>query len=54
MKKSTRLAALLIAAFTLNMQPAAQADTFGTSGNEFTIDFLNIGETSNAADTTGY
>ncbi len=30
---------------------SAQADTFGTSGNEFTIDFVNIG---NAADTTTY
>ena len=54
MKKSTRLAAVLTAAFTLNIQPAAQADTFGTSGNEFTIDFVSIGNTGNAADTTGY
>jgi formylglycine-generating enzyme required for sulfatase activity len=55
MKKSTRLAAVLFAAFTLNIQPAAQADTFGTSGNEFTIDFVNIGNTGNAADnTSGY
>ena len=54
MKKSIRLAAVLFAAFTLNIQPAAQADTFGTSGNEFTIDFVNIGNTGNAADTTGY
>jgi formylglycine-generating enzyme required for sulfatase activity len=46
--------AALFAAFTLNIQPAAQADMFGTSGNEFTIDFVNIGNTSNAADTTGY
>ena len=54
MKKSTRLAAVLFAAFTLNIQPSAQADTFGTSGNEFTIDFVNIGNAGNAADTTGY
>ena len=54
MKKSTRLAAVLFAAFTLNIQPSAQADTFGTSGNEFTIDFVNIGNAGNAADTTTY
>ena len=54
MKKSTRLAAVLLTAFTLNIQPSAQADTFGTSGNEFTIDFVNIGNAGNAADTTGY
>ncbi len=45
---------VLFTAFTLSFQPFAQADTFGTSGNEFTIDFRNIGNTSNAADTTGY
>jgi formylglycine-generating enzyme len=54
MEITTRLAAVLFAAFTLTIQPAAQADTFGTSGNEFTIDFVNIGNTGNAADTTGY
>jgi formylglycine-generating enzyme required for sulfatase activity len=48
------IVAALFAAFTLNIQPAAQADTFGTSGNEFTIDFVNIGNAGNAADTTGY
>jgi formylglycine-generating enzyme required for sulfatase activity len=52
--KKTALIPALAAALTLAIQPAAQADTFGTSGNEFTIDFLNIGDTSNAADTTGY
>jgi hypothetical protein len=46
--------AVLFAAVTLSIQPSAQADTFGTSGNEFTIDFVNIGNTGNAADTTGY
>ena len=54
MKKSTRLAAVLLTAFTLNIQPSAQADTFGTSGNEFTIDFVNIGNAGNAADTTSF
>jgi formylglycine-generating enzyme len=48
------IVAALFAAFTLNIQPAAQADTFGTSGNEFTIDFVNIGNAGNAADTTTY
>jgi formylglycine-generating enzyme required for sulfatase activity len=33
---------------------AAHADTFGTTGNEFTIDFTTIGNPGNAADTTGY
>jgi len=42
--------AVLFAAVTLSIQPSAQADTFGTSGNEFTIDFVNIGNTGNAAD----
>jgi ABC-type proline/glycine betaine transport system substrate-binding protein len=46
--------AALFAAVTLTIQPSAQADTFGTSGNEFTIDFVNIGNTGNAADTTTY
>jgi len=52
MKKSIRLAVVLFAAFTLNIQPAAQADTFGTSGNAFTINFASIGNAGNAADTT--
>jgi hypothetical protein len=46
--------AALLAAFTLITQRSAQADTFGTSGNEFTIDFVNIGNAGNAADTTTY
>ena len=46
--------AVLFAAFTYNIQASAQADSFGTSGNEFTIDFVNIGNAGNAADTTGY
>ena len=45
---------LLFAAFSLSAPTAAQADTFGTSGNEFTIDFVNIGNLDNAADTTTY
>ncbi len=46
--------AALFAAVTLSIQPSAQADTFGTSGNEFTIDFVNIGNAGNAADTNTY
>jgi hypothetical protein len=29
------------------------ADNFGTTGNEFTIDFVNIGNAGNADDTGG-
>jgi hypothetical protein len=47
-------AAVVCAVFTLIAHISAQADTFGTSGNEFTIDFINIGNAGNAADTTGY
>jgi hypothetical protein len=47
-------AAVVFAAFTLMTQLSAQADSFGTSGNEFTVDFVNIGNTGNAADTTTY
>jgi hypothetical protein len=48
------IAAALFAAFTLTVQPSAQADTFGSGTNTFDINFVNIGNTSNAADTTGY
>ena len=51
---SSLCVALVCAAFTLMTQLSAQADTFGTSGNEFTIDFVNIGNAGNAADTTSY
>lgn len=56
MKTLTLLPAVaaLAALLTLTAQSPAQADTFGTSGNEFTIEFVNIGDTNNAADTTGY
>ena len=60
MKKCALPIAVLLAAFTLITQPSASAglltssDTFGTSGHEFTIDFVNIGNAGNAADTTGY
>jgi formylglycine-generating enzyme required for sulfatase activity len=55
MKNAASLcAAFVFAAFSLMPQISAQADTFGTSGNEFTIDFVNIGNAGNAADTTSY
>ena len=46
--------AVLFAAFALITQPSARADAFGTSGNEFTIDFVDIGNAGNPADTTTY
>ena len=53
--KRSHLVAALLAAFTLSIQPSAQADTFGGgTTNEFTVDFVNIGNTGNAADTTTY
>ncbi len=53
--KRSHLVAALLAAFTLSIQPSAQADTFGGgTSNEFTIDFVDIGNTGNAADTTSY
>ncbi|MFM8718825.1 MAG: SUMF1/EgtB/PvdO family nonheme iron enzyme [Chthoniobacterales bacterium] len=48
------IVAALLAAFTLSTQPSAQADTFGSGSNEFTINFVNIGNAGNAADTTSY
>ena len=52
--KRSYLVAALFAAFTLNSNLQAESVTFGTSGNEFTIDFVNIGNAGNAADTTTY
>ena len=34
--------------------PMASADSFGTGGNAFTMDFVNIGNAGNAADNTNY
>ncbi|MFM7374218.1 MAG: SUMF1/EgtB/PvdO family nonheme iron enzyme, partial [Chthoniobacterales bacterium] len=48
------IVAALFAAFTLSMQPSAQADTFGSGSNAFTIDFVSIGNAGNAADTNSY
>ncbi|PQJ29111.1 hypothetical protein BSZ32_11825 [Rubritalea profundi] len=34
--------------------PMASADSFGTGGNAFTMDFVNIGNAGNVGDGTGY
>ena len=46
--------AALFAAVTLFIQPSAQADTFGSGTNTFTIPFVPIVNTGNTADTTTY
>ncbi len=54
MIKSQKLmlfAAVLFAAFT--MQPSAKADTFGARSNEFTIDFVDIGNAARARRPAG-
>ena len=45
---------VVFAACCLVIQSSARADIFGTSGSEFTIDFVSIGNPGNAADTTTY
>lgn len=48
--------ARLIVAALVSVLPVCttQADTFGSGANEFTIEFVDIGNADNAADTTGY
>lgn len=48
------LVAVLFAVFILSIQSSSHADTFGSANNQFTIDFVSIGNTNNTADTTGY
>jgi formylglycine-generating enzyme len=48
------ISAVLFAAFTLNPNLQAELITFGSGANTFGIDFLNIGNAGNAADTTGF
>ena len=48
------ISAVLFAAFTLNPNLQAELITFGSGANTFCIDFLNIGNAGNAADTTGF
>ena len=52
-RSSSDTMAMLAAVVGSLITPVA-ADTFGTGGNEFTIDFVAIGNPGNAADTTGY
>lgn len=54
MKNVARLVAVLSAALALPLPSPAQADTFGTGADTFVIDFVDIGNAGNAADTTGY
>jgi formylglycine-generating enzyme required for sulfatase activity len=44
----------MITAFNLITQMTAHADAFGAGTNTFALDFVNIGNAGNAADTTGY
>jgi formylglycine-generating enzyme required for sulfatase activity len=46
-------AAFVLLAFALIYSPTSHADTFGTGGNQFDIEFVPIGNPGNAADTTG-
>ena len=48
-------ATTVCSAFSLALSCAfpLYADTFGTAPNDFTIDFVTIGDPNNAADTTG-
>ncbi len=52
--KRSYLVAALFAVFTLNSNLQAELITFGSGTNTFGIDFLNIGNAGNAADTTGF
>jgi hypothetical protein len=52
--KRSHLVAALLAACTINFQSSAQADTFGTGSNQFTVDFVEIGNTSNTNSSLGY
>ena len=48
-------AAVVCVVFNLMTHISAQADTFGGgTTNEFTIDFVSIGNAGNEADTTTY
>jgi formylglycine-generating enzyme required for sulfatase activity len=52
--KKVLLPIVALAVFTLGSQLTVFADTFGSGANTFTLDFVNIGNTNNAAYTTGY
>ena len=52
--KGSHLVAALLAACTINLQSSAQADSFGTGSNQFTVDFVEIGNTTNTNSSLGY
>ena len=52
--KITLVTASLFVAVTLIVQSSAQADTFGTGSNQFTVDFVEIGNTTNTNSSLGY
>lgn len=49
-KKATAAVAALGLVLGMMATGTSQADTFGSGGNQFTIDFVNIGNAGNAAD----
>jgi formylglycine-generating enzyme required for sulfatase activity len=49
----SKLGMTLAGVLALTILPA-RADNFGTTGNEFTIDFVDIGNAGNANDAAGY
>ncbi len=51
--KNGRMTIWLVAAAVAVLAVSAMADTFGTGDNQFTIDFVTIGNAGNAADTGG-
>ena len=51
MRSITTCSTLLLVVFT--MSPRGLADAFGSGANQFTIDFVTIGNPDNPADTTG-
>ncbi len=48
-----RLSVVVAALTVMAFASVARADTFGTGGNQFTIDFVDIGNPNNTADDTG-
>ena len=48
------LTAVLVFGLAAGMTHEAHADDFGIGGSEFTIDFVEIGNPGNGADSTGY
>ena len=53
--KIAPVAVSVFVAVTLIVQSSAQADTFGTgTSNQFTVDFVNVGNTTNTNSSLGY